>query len=193
MRSLHDNDVFFIIGGDFNKLNITDILNSYGALKQICTEPNRRNATLQLILTDLGHLYHPPTVLPPLQVDHDKHGKDSDHCINILAPKENAQYYVKPQKKIIKFRPMPESKVLEFGRAIANQSWSKLYEPDDLNYKTNYFQSILRNNLDLFIPEKTVTFSSLDKKWFSPQLKYLHRKMQREFYKHRKSKNCGEN
>ena len=29
--------------------------------------------------------------------------------------------------------------------------------------------------------------SSLDKKWFNPNLKSLHRKLQREFFKHRQS------
>ena len=64
MRAQYD-DINFIITGDFNLLRINDIINAYGAIKQICTKPNRKNATLQIILTDLGHLYHPPTVLPP--------------------------------------------------------------------------------------------------------------------------------
>jgi hypothetical protein len=41
--------------------------------------------------------------------------------------------------------------------------------------------------LDFYFPEKTVKISSLDKKWFSPTLKQLHRKMQREFHKKRNS------
>ena len=45
----------------------------------------------------------------------------------------------------------------------------------------------LRQKLDFYFPEKTVKISSLDKKWFSPALKQLHRKMQRAYHKNRSS------
>ena len=38
-----------------------------------------------------------------------------------------------------------------------------------------------------FFPEKITKFSTLDKQWMSPELKQLHRLMQREFYRHGKS------
>ena len=50
------------------------------------------------------------------------------------------------------------------------------------------FHSFLRKLLDEHFPEKIVKISSLDKKWMSPNLKVLHRRTQREFIKHRKSK-----
>ena len=34
LRAKYDNDINFIISGDFNKLPIEDILDSYGGLKQ---------------------------------------------------------------------------------------------------------------------------------------------------------------
>ena len=34
---------------------------------------------------------------------------------------------------------------------------------------------------------KKIKISSLDKKWMSPKLKLLHRKVQREYFKNRKS------
>ena len=45
----------------------------------------------------------------------------------------------------------------------------------------------MRNNLDKYFPEKISKISILDKKWMSPQLKQIHRAMQREYCKHRKS------
>ena len=48
-----------------------EILQSYGALQQVCSVPTRKGATLELILTDLHTFYHPPTVLAPLTVDSD--------------------------------------------------------------------------------------------------------------------------
>ena len=65
LRSKNDNDVSFLIGGDFNRLDISDILDSYGALKQVIPVPTRNNATLEIILTDLHTMFHPPTALPP--------------------------------------------------------------------------------------------------------------------------------
>ena len=38
-----------------------------------------------------------------------------------------------------------------------------------------------------YLPEKTVMFSCLDKKWMNHQLKNLLRKTQREFFKNRRS------
>ena len=61
LRAKYDNEVNFLIGGDFNRLDITDILDSYGALKQIISVPTRKSATLEIILMDLHTLFHPPT------------------------------------------------------------------------------------------------------------------------------------
>ena len=49
------------------------------------------------------------------------------------------------------------------------------------------FHNFLRIKLDQYFPEKTVKISSLDKKWFSPPLKQLHRRMQRAYHKDRNS------
>ena len=46
---------------------------------------------------------------------------------------------------------------------------------------------MLRTNLDIYFPEKTVKMSNLDKSWMTPELKQIHRSMQREYFKHRKS------
>ena len=40
---------------------------------------------------------------------------------------------------------------------------------------------------DEYFPEKTVLVSYLDKKWLSPQLKNLNRRVKREYYKNRSS------
>ena len=60
-------------------------------------------------------------------------------------------------------------------------------EEKDLNRKVEKFHQTLRHKLDEFLPEKTVMISYLDKKWMTPQLKTLNRKIKREFYKKRKS------
>ena len=105
----YDNEVHFLLGGDFNQVGISDILDSYGALKQLISVSTRNSATLEIILSDLHTVFHPPTTLPPLQVDEGKIGKDSDHNVVVFAPKSNLQYHRKQEKKTIFTRPLPES------------------------------------------------------------------------------------
>ena len=48
----------FLCGGDFNRIDINDILDSYGALKSILSVPTRKSATLEILLTDLHTMFH---------------------------------------------------------------------------------------------------------------------------------------
>ena len=57
----------------------------------------------------------------------------------------------------------------------------------DIDQKVKNFHNTIRIKLDEHFPEKTVMVSYLDKKWMTPQLKNLNRKIKREFYKNRKS------
>jgi hypothetical protein len=185
-RSKFGNDVHFLIGGDFNRLDVTPILDSYGALKQIISIPTRNGATLELLLTDLHPFYHPPTTLPPLQVDDDKAGADSDHDVVLMAPSQSSHYAVERTRKTISTRPIPESKIEEFGQEITNHGWDEVYMARNIDEKVDNFHQYIRYLLDKYFPEKTVKVSTLDKKWMSPELKLLHRKRQRAFIKNRK-------
>ena len=187
LRARYENEVKFIIGGDFNRLKIADILDSYGAMKSIISVPTRKAATLEVLLTDLHTLYHPPTTLPPLEADQDKQGKDGDHNIVVLAPVSNAQYIMKRKKRIVKTRPLPESNVVKFEQSLISYPWEKYFHNKTINEKVSIFHQFLRSQLDHFFPEKSTKMSDLDKDWMSPELKNLHRAMQREYYKHRKS------
>ena len=61
-----------MISGDFNKYPVGHILAANGTLKQVLSVPTRESAILEVILTDLATLYHPPSSLPPLEVDKGK-------------------------------------------------------------------------------------------------------------------------
>ena len=97
-------------------MDISDILDSYGALKQIISVSTRKSATLEMILTDLHTMFHPPTTLQPLQVDEDKIGKDSDHNVVVFAPRSNIQYQQSRKKKTVLTRPLPETEIFKFER-----------------------------------------------------------------------------
>ena len=60
-----------------------------------------------------------------------------------------------------------------------------------VNQQVEVFHNFLRSQLENYFPEKMVRMSNLDKKWFSPSLKQIHRKMQREWYRHKERVDNG--
>ena len=186
LRAQYDNRVNYLIGGDLNQLKIERILDAYGPLRQVISFATRKSATLEKVITDLHTVYQPPECLLPLQVDEDKIGKDSDHNIAILAPiliTDNR----KREKRPIKTRPLPESGVSQFTEFITAHTWDEVLGEANIDQKVSNFHKTLRSKLDECCPEKTVMVSYLDKKWMTPHLKTLNRKLKREFYKNRKS------
>ena len=187
LRSQFDNAIHFLLGGDLNRLKIEPILDSYGALKKVISTGTRKGATLENIITDLHSFYHPPTTLPPLQLDEGKKGADSDHQVVVFAPTSNSNFMKERIKKTITTRPLPDSGYISFGQDIIKHPWDEVLMTKDINSKVGNFHGTLRAKLDKHFPAKTVKISGLDKKWFNPNLKSLHRKVQREYYKNRQS------
>ena len=92
------------------------------------------------------------------------------------------------KKKSIVTRPLPESKMIQFEQSLMSYNWDEVFLNKTVDEKVDLFHSFLRSNLDKYFPEKITKMSSFDKEWMSPELKQIHRAMQREFYKNRKSK-----
>ena len=186
LRAQFDNRVNYLIGGDLNRLKIDRILESYTPLRQIITSATRQSAILENVITDLHTMYQTPQCLPPLQVDEDKAGSDSDHNIAVLPP-ITLNNSSKPVKRSVVTRPLPQSGVEQFGQFICGHGWEEVLGEQNLDKKVENFHKTLRTNLDMFFPEKSVMVSCLDRKWMTPQLKNLNRRTKREFYKNRKS------
>ena len=123
MKTRYDNQVNFMISGDFNKYPITDILLANGAMKQVISVPTRKSEILEIILTDLATLYSPPSSLSPLEVDKGKKGSNSNHNIIVFAPRTNSQYQRDREVSVIKHRPLPPSSVQEFGQVFVRHPW----------------------------------------------------------------------
>jgi hypothetical protein len=90
-------------------------------------------------------------------------------------------------KKTIRTRPVPESQILKFERDLAYFPWEDILANKTVDKQAEIFHVFLRENLDKYFPEKVVKISSMDKKWMTPTLNQLHRKMQREYYHKRRS------
>ena len=147
--------------------------------------PTRKSARLEIVLTDLHTFYHPVTTISPLQVDTNKKGKDSDHEIVLFAPKSDPKYVKERKKTVVKTRPLSIQQITEFEQELSNFPWDETFKDITVDDQVELFHSWLKTHLDLYFPEKSTTFSSLDKRWMSPGLKTLHRKMQREYCKNR--------
>ena len=87
----------------------------------------------------------------------------------------------------MKVRPLPESGILKFETDMIKCHWENVINCEDVNEKVINFHETIISVLDKHLPEKTVRISSLDKKWMLPKLKALHRQLQREYYKNRRS------
>ena len=116
---------------------------------------------------------YPPTVQPALLVDEGAKGKDGDHQSIILAPKASAQFVVKREKRKIKTRPMPQSQIDQFCAEFTCHRYEEVLSSEDVNVKTELYHKYQRDMLAKYFPEKTVTISSLDKSWMTPELKQL--------------------
>ena len=187
MKARYGNQVNYMISGDFNKYPISDILSANGAIKQVISVPTRKSAVLEVILTDLATLYHPPSSLAPLEVDKGKKGSDSDHNTIVFAPRSNTQFKKDRQVNTISHRPLPPSRIQQFGQDIVQHSWSEVLESQDANQKAANFHNTICWLRDKHFPEKLVRMSSLDKDWMHPDLKDLHVKMTKEYFKNRKT------
>ena len=178
----------FIIAGDFNRLNINPILDLSPSLRQVVSIPTRLNpdATLDKIVTTLSKFYHPPTSLPPLDNDIEGNGKPSDHLIIVMRPISQSNY-PKVKKKMITFRPLPESGMLMFKQWLFGEAWQQLYQMETAHEKAEYLQQTLLDKLDVYLPQKTINIRADDEPWVTSELKQIDRNRKREYCRKKKS------
>ena len=115
-----------------------------------------------------------------MQKDEGSKGMDGDHQTLMFAPKASKDFFVKREKRKVKTRPLPKSKVATFCAEITRHTWENVLKAEDIDIKTEEYHKYIRELLDKHLPEKTVTVSNLDKPWMNPQLKELLRQTQRE-------------
>ena len=81
-----------IMAGDRNDLKVEAITSLDPSLRQLVEGYTNKKGdkTLDVILTDSHDVLQEPSILPPLQVDEDKDGKDSDHKGVQCLPRTNS-------------------------------------------------------------------------------------------------------
>ena len=166
VRCIHP-DCGVVLLGDFNNLDISDLLRHHN-LSQIVDTPTREGNILDLIVTNLEALYSKPVVLAPLG--------SSDHNIVKWSNKTNA---LKTDNKSIKknIRSFPMSARVAFGRWCCSREWFS--DAESINSATalaSSFTNELNSAVDRLFPSKVIRIHNSDKPWMTPALKKLKKK-----------------
>ena len=86
-------DFFFLMGGDKNDLDTKKLLDISPALHMLNTKPTHGNKNIDVLITDMAHLYHESVILPSVPTDippsHQGGGQPSDHSVVTARPMEN--------------------------------------------------------------------------------------------------------
>ncbi len=139
--------------GDVNDLCVDEICDSCN-LNQVVKIPTRKNATLDLILTNRDNKYYKdPVSLPKIG--------NSDHLCVLYEPVANTTTH-KPKTKTTT-RIFHKSAIIEFGSWITKFDWNILQRIKNVNQKIAYFFEIMWFMIDKFFPLTKVVVADNDK------------------------------
>ena len=118
--------------GDFNDLKTNAICNAC-ALKQVVKVPTRKEATLDLILTNkTNKFYKEPVTLPSIST--------SDHLCVLYEPVVNPK--IDLEKNTIFIRKYHRSAMIAFGSWLVQFDWHVLISISDVNLKIEFFLNV---------------------------------------------------
>ena len=137
-----------IAGGDKNKMNIASLINNNLKLKQVVSRPTRKQEILDVVLTNLFLYYNAPIIVPPVQPDIPGQGVPSDHSVPLCVPHTDPLNPPARVYKTIISRPLPDSKVRQFGQWITAESWEGINEDEEPSEQVKKFEGILTLKLD---------------------------------------------
>ena len=177
VRTSHP-DCGVVILGDFNGVDTSD-LNSHHALVQVVRDPTRGYAVLDLIVTNLSHLYSAPVCSAPLG--------SSDHNVICWKPLVTTRNTTRaapvPVPKKCYVRRFTQSSIDAFGRWISEHCWfDHIEDKSSVDTLTESFTVDLTTAIDIFVPTKSVKLHPTDKSWMTPSIKRLIRDRQRAYH-----------
>ena len=107
-----------------------------------------------------------------------------DHSVPVCIP--HTDRYRPPQRnyKIIKYRPLPQSRVRGFGEWIVSESWSSVNPELSPTEQASVLDNLLSDNLKRFCPVQELKLSTHD---ITKELKQLDKQKKREYFKKGKS------
>ena len=114
-------DSGIILGADKNSMNISPLLDCGLRLRQIVDKLTRGKKIIDILITNLHSYYQSPVIAPPIQADDPNDGEPSDHSVPICIP--HTDRFTRPPRsyKVVKYRPLPQSKIADFGKWITQE------------------------------------------------------------------------
>ena len=169
------------VGGDKNKMDISSLLNTNLKLKQVVSLPTRKLEILDVLLTNCFSYYNAPIIIPPVQPDVPGQGVPSDHSVPLCVPHTDPSTAPTRLYKTIISRPLPDSKIREFGQWITAESWEDVTMLDDTTEQVMAFEKLVTQNMDKFFPLKSTKLGVGDPPFITSELKTLKRRRMREY------------
>ena len=133
-------DCGIMVGGDKNKMDISALMNNNLKLRQIVRCPTRKQEILDVFLTNLFPFFNSPTIIPPVQPDIPGQGVASDHSVPLCVPHTDPNNPPRREYRTIISRPLPDSKIREFGQWLTAEEWDGLTDVSDPSLKVKYFE-----------------------------------------------------
>ena len=177
-----------LCGGDKNKMDISSLINNDLKLRQIVSQPTRKKEILDILLTNLFSYYNCPIIIPPVQPDVPGQGVPSDHSVPLCVPHTDPNNPPSRSYKTIISRPLPDSKVRQFGQWITAESWDVIVQEDDPSQQVRDFEATIMQKLETYLPQKITKLGIEDKPFMNSELKTLKRRRMREYRSKGKSK-----
>ena len=181
------NGCGIIIGEDKNKMNISPLVNTNLKLKQIVGLPSRKKEILDICLTNLFPFYNAPIIVPPVQPDIPGQGVPSDHSVPLCIPNRDPLNPPARQYRTIVSRPLPDSKIRQFGQWIVSEQWAGIKGEGDPSKQVKVFENMMTQKLDEYFPKKITKLGLGDKPYMNSELKALKRRRMREYREKGKS------
>ena len=177
----------FLFLGDFNCYKPDVILHLSPQFRQLVHHHTHNDKILDLIITDLHSLYHPPLPNNPLLPDDPAVAAPSDHVGNLLLPRTVPGVFSPRISRMITVRPITDSQLSALGRWISGHSWNNLDVLTDVDLQLDLFTSTMFNMIDSVAPKKEVKIAMSDPPWMNTRIKTIIRQRNREFDRHNKS------
>ena len=183
LKSTYPNSAL-ICGGDKNDLNIKHLLDISPNFRQIVTKVTHKQSILEVIVTDIGHLYNEPIIRPQLLPDIPGHGVPSDHMIVHATPNKDSSNPPKRASIVKTSRPLTTQAKANIAKWIQAESWESLLVCDDPSTMVDIFTKLVQDKIEKNCPLKTLKMNCFDNEFTTPAIKCIKRKKQREYTKH---------
>ena len=139
---------------------------------------------LDVVYTDCADLLQEPVLLPPMQVDKDKVGMDSDHSGVQLLPRTNLAPEGRTHREKVKVRPFPESRIVDFGFRLMAEDWMILEDKSSPTEMVDVFVSTNNAMVGEGFPLKEIQVGQMDLPYFTEELRQLKRQRLRAYTAH---------